>query len=185
MKSLNKFNLYKDSINDLLSKIPYKNFQLTINLIEKTKKNNGKIIIVGNGGSSSIASHISVDFTKVAKIKSLTFNNSNLITCFANDYGYDKWVVEAIKSYANKNDILILISSSGTSKNIINAAKYCKKKSINLITLSGFKKNNSLSKYGNINFHINSNQYNFIEMSHHIILVYLVDYFAKNKLTNK
>ena len=78
--------------------------------------------------------------------------------------------------------MFIFISSSGTSRNIVNAAKYCKKKSMNLITLSGFKKNNPLSKLGKINFHIDSNQYNFIEMSHHIILVYLVDVFAKNNL---
>ena len=93
-------------------------------------------------------------------------------------------LVEAIKAYLNKNDMMILISSSGTSKNIVNAAKYCKKNSIQLITLSGFKKNNPLSKYGNVNFNINSDQYNFIEMSHHIILVDLVDIFAKNKLSS-
>ena len=87
-----------------------------------------------------------------------------------------------MKAYLNKNDMMILISSSGTSKNIVNAAKYCKKNSIQLITLSGFKKNNPLSKYGKVNFHVISDQYNFIEMSHHIILVYLVDIFAKNKL---
>ena len=75
--------------------------------------------------------------------------------------------------------MIVLISSSGKSKNIINAAKYCKKNSINLITLSGFKKDNPLKKIGNINFYINSNQYNFIEMCHHIILVYLVDVFSK------
>ena len=184
MKNSDKFSVYKDSINDLLSDVPNKNIELSIKLIKKTIKNNGSVIIVGNGGSSSIASHISVDFAKVSKVKSFTFNNSNLITCLANDYGYDNWVVEAIKSYKKKNDMLILISSSGKSKNIINAAKYCKKESINLITLSGFKKNNPLSKLGNINFHISSNQYNFIEMSHHIILVYLVDYFANNKLKN-
>ena len=151
-------------------------------LLEKQKKNKGKVYIVGNGGSSSIASHISVDLAKVANIPSTTFNNANLITCFANDYGYANWVTEAIKAYMSRKDSIILISSSGTSKNIVNAAKYCKKNSFNLITLSGFKKNNSLSKLGKVNFYINSNQYNFIEMSHHIILVYLVDIFAKNKL---
>ena len=77
------------------------------------------IYIVGNGGSASIASHVSVDFAKVARIKSATFNNANLITCFANDYGYENWVTEAIKAYLNKNDMVILISSSGNSK------KYC------------------------------------------------------------
>ena len=173
---------YAKSINNILFDIPEEYIIKTIKLIEITKKNKGKIYIIGNGGSASIASHVSVDLAKVARIQSSSFNNSNLITCFANDYGYENWVTEAIKAYTNKNDMMILISSSGTSKNIVNAAKFCKKNSIDLITLSGFKKNNPLSKYGNVNFHVNSNQYNFIEMSHHIILVYLVDVFAKNPL---
>ena len=176
------FNEYKNSINSVLKNVSEKNLEQTIKSIKKTIKKNGKVYVIGNGGSASIASHVSVDFAKVAGVPSYTFNNANLITCFANDYGYENWVTEAIKAYTNKNDMFILISSSGTSRNIVNAAKYCKKKSMNLITLSGFKKNNPLSKLGKINFHIDSNQYNFIEMSHHIILVYLVDVFAKNDL---
>ncbi len=182
MNIIKSFNEYKNSINLVLSNILEKDLNKTIDMIKLTIKKKGKIYIVGNGGSSSIASHVSVDFAKVAKVPSSTFNNANLITCFANDYGYANWVTEAIKCYTNKNDMIILISSSGKSINIVNAAKYCKKKSINLITFSGFDKNNPLSKLGKINFHIKSKQYNFIEMSHHIILVYLVDYFAKNKL---
>jgi len=176
------FNEYKNSINSVLKNVSEKNLEQTIKTIKKTIKKNGKVYVIGNGGSASIASHVSVDFAKVAGVPSSTFNNANLITCFANDYGYENWVTEAIKAYTNKNDMFILISSSGTSRNIVNAAKYCKKKSMNLVTLSGFKKNNPLSKLGKINFHIDSNQYNFIEMSHHIILVYLVDVFAKNNL---
>ena len=182
LNNAKKFNQYKNSINKLLSNISQNQINQSIKLIEKTIMKNGRLYIVGNGGSASIASHISVDFAKIAKIKSSTFNNSNLITCFANDYGYENWVTEAIKAYTTKNDMIILMSSSGSSKNIVNAAKYCKKKSIDLITLSGFKKNNPLSKYGKVNFYIVSTQYNFIEMSHHIILVYLVDIFANNKL---
>ena len=176
------FNEYKNSINSVLKNVSEKNLEQTIKTIKKTIKKNGKVYVIGNGGSASIASHVSVDFAKVAGVPSSTFNNANLITCFSNDYGYENWVTEAIKAYTNKNDMFIFISSSGTSRNIVNAAKYCKKKSMNLITLSGFKKNNPLSKLGKINFHIDSNQYNFIEMSHHIILVYLVDVFAKNNL---
>ena len=138
-----------------------------------------EIFIVGNGGSSSIASHVSVDFAKIANVNCSTFNDANLITCFANDYGYDNWVTEAIKTYSSEEDLIILISSSGTSKNIVKAAQYCKKNNINLITLSGFKKNNPLSQSGNINFHVESEEYNFIEMTHHIILLSIVDIFAK------
>ena len=182
MNNKKNFSQYINSINAVLSNVSDDQLNKIIEIIKKTIKNKGKVYIVGNGGSSSIASHVSVDMAKVAKVPSSTFNNANLITCFANDFGYENWVTEAIKSYTNKNDMMILISSSGTSKNIVNAAKFCKKNSIDLITLSGFKKNNPLSKYGNVNFHVNSNQYNFIEMSHHIILVYLVDVFAKNPL---
>jgi len=173
------FSNYTDSISELLKNVDTNLINASVNLIANTKKNKNKIYIVGNGGSSSIASHVSVDFTKVAKINCSTFNNANLITCFANDYKYENWVVEAIKAYSIEQDLFILISSSGTSENIVNAAEYCKQKRINLITLSGFKKNNPLSQSGNINFHVESEEYNFIEMTHHIILLSIVDIFTK------
>ena len=176
----NFFKEYSNSISSLIDKVDTNLINQSVELIKKVNNNNNKIYIIGNGGSSSIASHVSVDFAKVAKISSSTFNNANLITCFANDYGYENWVTEAIKAYCNNNDLFILISSSGTSKNIINAAKYLVKNNFDLITLSGFKSDNPLSKLGNVNFHIQSNEYNFIEMSHHIILVSLVDIFSKN-----
>jgi len=176
----NFFKEYSNSILSLLNKVDTNLINQSVELIKKVKNNNNKIYIVGNGGSSSIASHVSVDFAKVARIPSSTFNNSNLITCFANDYGYENWVTEAIKAYCNNNDLFILISSSGTSKNIVNAAEHLTKNNFDLITLSGFKSDNPLSKLGKVNFHIRSTEYNYIEMSHHIILVSLVDIFSKN-----
>ena len=182
MKYVKYFKDYNKSIYDLLDNFDISLIEKSVDLISKCKKNNGKVYIVGNGGSSSIASHVSVDFAKVANVPSDTFNNANLITCFANDYGHDNWVKEAIKAYINKNDMLILISSSGTSKNIVNAAQYCKDNKISLITLSGFDISNPLAQLGNINIHIPSEKYNFIEMSHHTILVAIVDVFAENLL---
>ena len=178
----NYFNNYANSISDLLAEVDTNLINQSVELIKKVISSKGKIFIVGNGGSSSIASHVSVDFLKAAKIKSSTFNNSNLITCFANDFGYENWVKEAIKAFCTIDDILILISSSGKSKNIVNAAKYCSENNIDLITLSGFSKDNELSKLGNVNFFVNSNNYNFIEMTHHIILVSIADIFAKKIL---
>ena len=170
---------YNKSIYELINSVNANLIEQSVQLIQRTIHNKSKVYIVGNGGSASIASHVSVDFAKVARVPSSTFNNSNLITCFANDYGYENWVVEAIKAYTNINDLIILISSSGTSKNIVNAAQYCKDNNIDLITLSGFTKDNPLSTLGNVNFHIESTEYNYIEMSHHIILLALVDIFAK------
>ena len=179
MKFEKYFKNYNKSIFNLLNDLDISLIDKSVELIQECKKNKGKTYIIGNGGSSSIASHVSVDFAKVARIKSSTFNNANLITCFANDYGHENWVKEAIKAYTQKNDILILISSSGNSHNIINAAKYCNENNIPLITFSGFNKANKLAKLGDINFYINSNNYNYIEMSHHIILVSIVDIFVK------
>ena len=172
------FKNYTKSINEILDNVDSNLIEKSVKIINKIIKQNKRIFIIGNGGSASIASHVSVDFAKVARVSSSTFNNSNLITCFANDYKYENWVAEAIKAYCDNKDLIILISSSGKSKNIVNAAKYCQKKKINLITLSGFNKNNPLSKLGLVNFYINSKNYNFIEMSHHIILLSIVDFFA-------
>ena len=170
---------YNKSIYELINNVNANLIEQSVQLIQRSINNKSKVYIVGNGGSASIASHVSVDFVKIARVPSSTFNNSNLITCFANDYGYENWVVEAIKAYTNINDLIILISSSGTSKNIVNAAQYCKDNNIDLITLSGFTKDNPLSTLGNVNFHIESTEYNYIEMCHHTILLALVDIFAK------
>ena len=182
MKYNTFYKNYSKSISELLNSIDTNLIDQTVELIKKKIKTNNTIYIVGNGGSASIASHVSVDFIKVAKVKSSTFNNSNLITCFANDYGYENWVKEAIKAYCSVNDLIILISSSGTSPNIINAAKYCKDTNIDLITLSGFNGDNELRKLGKVNFYVDSKNYNYVEMSHHIILVSIVDIFAQKIL---
>ncbi len=180
MKFEKYFKNYNKAIYNLLINFDTELIDRSVELILECKRKNGTVYIVGNGGSSSIASHVSVDFTKAANVPSKTFNNANLITCFANDFGHDNWVKEAIKAYIQKNDMLILISSSGSSSNIVNAAKYCNENNIPLITLSGFDKENDFAKLGDINIHINSNNYNYIEMSHHIILVSIVDIFAEN-----
>ena len=130
-------------------------------MIIKTKKNNSRVLIFGNGGSAAIASHVSVDLTKNLKVKAINFNEADLITCFSNDFGYEKWIEKTIEFYADKKDILILISSSGKSKNMINACKAAKKKKISkIITFTGNKKNNPLSKLGDINMWVDSNIYN-------------------------
>ena len=146
------------------------------NILIKVKKNNSRVFIFGNGGSAAIASHASVDLTKNVKIKAINFNEADLITCFANDYGYERWVEKAVDFYADSNDVLILISSSGKSLNMINAAKVARSKKISrIITFTGHDKDNPLSKLGNINFWINSKAYNFVENTHQVWLLTIVD----------
>ena len=145
-------------------------------ILVNAKKNNNKIMIFGNGGSAAIASHVSVDLTKNANIRSVNFNEADLITCFANDYGYERWVEKAIDFYADSKDVLILISSSGKSKNMLNACIAAKKNKIStIITFTGHNKDNPLSRLGNINFWIDSKAYNFVENIHQVWLLTIVD----------
>ena len=154
---------------------------IDINKIEKICKlflklgKNNKIILAGNGASASISSHVAIDLTKAAKIRAINFNEANLLTCFSNDYGYENWLTKALEFYSVPGDILVLISSSGNSPNIVKAAKMSKKLKIKLITLSGFSNKNRLIKKGFINFHVPSINYNVIENTHLAILLQIVE----------
>ena len=101
--------------------------------------------------------------------------------CFSNDYGFDNWIDKAIKRFADKNDILFLISSSGTSKNMINAVSKNKNIFRKIITLTG-KANSKLVKLSDINIQVDSKTYNIIENSHQIILLTIIDLIKEKKL---
>jgi len=147
------------------------------------KKKNKKVLIFGNGGSAAISSHVSVDLTKNTKIKVFNFNEADLLTCFSNDYGYEKWVEKTIDFYADSGDVVILISSSGKSQNMLNACKASRRKKISkIITFTGDKKNNPLSKLGDINLWVDSNVYNHIENTHQVWLLSICDLISLNKV---
>ena len=163
----------------------YNNPEFTFKQLKKISfklsftKNKNKIIIIGNGGSAAIASHFATDICKNTKLVCQCFNESSMITCLANDFGYENWTKKAIEYYGKRGDVLIAISSSGSSKNIINAAKISKKLKLNLITLSGFSKRNQLQNKGLVNFHVDSNNYNVIESVHLIILLQIIENLIK------
>ena len=144
-------------------------------ILLKTKKTHKKVLIAGNGGSAAMASHVSVDLTKQAGIRTMNFNEADLITCFSNDYGYENWLAKALEFYGDMSDVAILISSSGKSANMINAAIQAKNMGITVITLTGFEKGNPLSKLGELNFWVNSKAYNIIENIHQIWLLMVCD----------
>ena len=121
---------------------------------------------------------MSVDLTKVAKVRSINFNETDLLTCYSNDYGYDRVFEKAIENYAIKGDVLIAISSSGRSKNIINAVRKAKSLDLKVITFSGFSRDNPLRKEGDLNFWINSKAYNIVEISHQTLLLSIVDFIV-------
>ncbi len=171
---LNKFSKLVLDHND-------KNFLKIVEILKEVKRNRKKVILVGNGGSAALASHVSVDLTKMCKIRAVNFNEADLLTCFSNDYGYENWVQKALSFYADKGDLVICISSSGQSKNIINGAKFAKKIGCKVVTLTGFNKNNKVRKIGHINLWLDSKNYNLVEMTHHIWLLAIVDFIAGAK----
>jgi len=145
-------------------------------ILIKSNSSGNKAIIVGNGGSAAISSHVSVDLSKNAGIRCINFNESNLITCFSNDFGYEFWLEKAIEIYGDKGDVLIAISSSGQSRNIITCCKAARKSKFSkIITLSGMNPENPLRKLGDINLWLNSKAYNHIENIHQFWLLAIVD----------
>jgi len=169
---------YIEDLSDLLkpNEELIEKFIKVRNLLLEIRENNKKVLIFGNGGSAAIASHFSVDLTKNAKIRCLNFNEADLITCFANDYGFEHWIEKAIDFYGDEGDLLILISSSGCSENMLNGVKAARNADINsVVTLSGFAKNNPLSLLGDINLWLDSGSYNFVESVHQIWLLTIVD----------
>ncbi|MDA9981766.1 SIS domain-containing protein [Gammaproteobacteria bacterium] len=149
-------------------------------LCQDVSSNTGKMIFAGNGGSSSIASHAATDFTKQSKIRTICFNDHNLISAFSNDYGQEHWIAQCIENYADQNDAVVLISSSGCSKNVINAINLAKQKGLPTATFTGFDSTNPLRKLGDYNFWVDSHNYNVAEATHAIWICCVVDMLVGN-----
>lgn len=154
----------------------------TVEIISNVVSSKNKIILIGNGGSSSIANHIAVDLWKNGRIKAISFSDSSLLTCVGNDFGFEHIFEKPIEMFANDGDVLIAISSSGRSENILNGVKVATRKRCKVITMSGFEPNNPLRKSGNINFYIPSNSYGYVEIAHSILCHFIADVMTSRKL---
>lgn len=124
------------------------------------------IIFVGNGGSAGIASHLAIDFSKNGGLRSLAFNDASALTCLGNDLGYENVFAKQLDFHARPGDLLIAISSSGRSPNILNAVKAARAHDCKVVTFSGFAEENDLRKSGDVNFYIKSHEYGFVEVAH-------------------
>lgn len=136
----------------------------------KAHQNGQKVIFIGNGGSAGICSHMATDYSKNGGIRSLAFNDGAVLTCLSNDYGYAHVFAKQIEWHANPGDIVVAISSSGQSANILNAAAVAKDIGCTLITLSGFRADNPLRGMGHINFYLDTSEYGFVEVGHLTLL---------------
>jgi len=144
-------------------------------LARKIRDGRRKMMFAGNGASASIAEHGAVDFTKQGGVRGVTFHDPNLMTCFANDFGYDHWVAKAIEHHGDAGDAVVLISTSGESPSVVNAARTARKLGMPVVTFTGREEGNTLRQLGEINFWVPSHAYNVVENLHAVWLTATID----------
>ena len=149
-----------------------------LRLLLNVRKSKSGMYIIGNGGSAGVASHAATDFVNVVKLRAIPLHEPSLLTCMANDYGYENAFQRLVETMAKPEDILVAISSSGNSLNIRNAVSQMKTIGGKVITLTGFKSDNPLRKLGDMNIYLNSNDYGFVEIGHQFVLHNLSDRFG-------
>ena len=139
-------------------------------LTRTTKAENKNFYFVGNGASAAMAAHMSADAAKNGELKSQCFNESSLMTAIGNDIDYKEVFAYPLNRFANDGDVLITISSSGNSPNIVRAIEVAKEKGMKVVTLSGMKEDNKSREMGDLNFWIPSKSYGIVESSHQCLL---------------
>ena len=137
-----------------------------------------KLIFVGNGGSAAIASHMATDYSKNGGVRALALNDASMLTCLGNDLGYDRVFAKQIELHARAGDLVIAISSSGRSANILNAVDAATTAGCTIATLSGFTPDNPLRRKGQWNFYVASDRYGFVEIGHLTICHAVLDFLC-------
>lgn len=125
-----------------------------------------KLIFIGNGGSAGIASHMATDYSKNGGMRSLAFNDGSMLTCLGNDYGYEHVFAKQLEFHAVEGDLLIAISSSGRSPNILRAVEAARAIGCRILTLSSFDADNPLRRQGDLNLYVATSAYGFAEITH-------------------
>lgn len=146
-----------------------------IRLFLEAREHGNCLYFIGNGGSAGIAVHMAADFQKTGNFRTRTFYDPSLITCMANDYGYEHVFSKPLELYAQPGDVLVAISSSGNSVNIINAAEAAKICHCKVVTLTGFSADNKLKSIGDLNIHVPSFEYGIVESIHNLMLQQVMD----------
>lgn len=152
-------------------------------MVSELSKRNAKLLFIGNGGSAGISSHCAIDFWRNGRIPAMCFNDGALLTCISNDFGYEEVFAKPIEMFATEGDLLIAISSSGSSENILNGAKMASSKGCGVITLSGFSEDNPLRRLGDLNLFVPSVSYGYVELAHQIALHTVLDLILEEKIS--
>ncbi len=155
-----------------------------IGVFLEARKNKRDIYFIGNGGSAAIACHMTADFQKNGEMRTRSLYNPSTFSCFANDYGYEYVFSKQLDAVAGKGDILVAISSSGNSQNILNAIDVVKNKGGLIISLTGFSRTNKSREMSDYSVYVPSDEYGIVESIHNLILQQMVDEIKRKTYEN-
>lgn len=173
IKQLHNTEIWQGTIEKYLDY--NKGIKVLIDTFTYHKKNHTQVFFIGNGGSSAIASHMTADFMKNGGMNTYSLYDNSVTTCMGNDYGYEYIFAKPMGFLVRPDDLVIAISSSGNSPNILCAIEVAKKKKATVITFTGFQKDNKAKQMGDINVYVPCNQYGIVESIHNLILQQIVD----------
>lgn len=183
------YNEFQDKINEVLREmivtigseaVPQQDgFNKFCELTRELKENSKNMYFIGNGASAAMAAHMSADASKNGQIKAQCFNESSFMTAIGNDISYEEVFAYPLSRYANQDDVLVTISSSGNSPNILKAIEVAKSKGLKVVTFSGMKEDNRSRAAGDINFYIPSKSYGIVESTHQCLLHCWLDQYME------
>jgi len=146
-----------------------------VDLILSVRSASGKVMLIGNGGSAAIAIHMQNDLCKAVGVRAIVFYETPMLTALSNDHGYGCVFERPIELWANTGDLLLAISSSGQSENILRGVRTSLARGCQIITLSGFGADNPLRYMGHLNFYAPSQVYGYVEAAHSVLAHFLTD----------
>jgi D-sedoheptulose 7-phosphate isomerase len=139
--------------------------------------NSKKQYLVGNGASMAFSDHMAVDWSKNGKVPTHAFSSPCLLTALGNDIGIAQLFASAISTYADKDDMLVAISSSGNSENILEAIKAARVKQMRVVTFSGLQPDNRSRMLGDLNFYVPAKTYGIVECAHQLLIHMWLDHY--------
>ena len=166
-KTVNKYLEYDEGIG------------LLVDTFTKHKERKSQLFFIGNGGSSAIASHMTADYMKNGGMNTYSLYDNAVTTCMGNDYGYEYIFSRPLDFLMKKGDLLVDISSSGNSLNIIKAIEIAESKEGAVITFTGFESDNMIKQMGNVNVYVPCRKYGIVESIHNLMLQQIVDTIAE------
>lgn len=146
-----------------------------VDMILAAKSACKKVMLIGNGGSAAIVSHMHNDLSKAAGVRAMVFHELPLLTALTNDHGYGYVFEQPVDLWAENGDLLLAISSSGQSENILRAVRSAKARGCQILTLSGLLADNPLRGLGRLNFYVPSQVYGYVELVHSVLAHFLTD----------